>query len=380
MQKRSLLLIFAIIFFGCNNIERRKATTPTENIIKISSRVLDQEDTSFINNVSYIFLDVNKDIIIGEVDEILFLDNKFYIFDKDITKTIFVFNETGRFLYKIDKLGHGPGEYILPIDFDIDSHGNTYLCDIMRRTIIKYDTTGEFIEEYQTKFYFEEFCLLNEESILVRNAYKNGIIQANLGFINLYDNSLSTFINGGEIQDGFEITRFSPHYLFKSGNAVYYNPRFTNSIYKISEDNIYKLIVLDQSLFPSNEYIMKISKAPDIVFADYFTITDIRDIYEIPGYITFKYQRGIDHFIIFSKKTRKIRNLRYLKSNLYFGENKIYGVAGNRFISLIQPGQINKKWYRKVEKSNLKKKTKDQLLNLSQSSNPIICLIKINDF
>ena len=88
-------------------IEYRKASS-----IKLSE---------FVESVDLIPLETAEDNLIGEVGRIVFIDNNYYIKSTNGRQNakIFVFDANGRYQFKIDHRGVGPGEYVEMTDFQI---------------------------------------------------------------------------------------------------------------------------------------------------------------------------------------------------------------------------------------------------------------------
>lgn len=97
---------------------------------------------SLIAEIKIVPLETNKNCLIGEVSRISNLNDKFYIQDKK-NKVLIVFNEKGKFLFKIDKKGKANGEYLELRDFKVDKKGDIYLLDFNK--IIQYSSTGDYI-------------------------------------------------------------------------------------------------------------------------------------------------------------------------------------------------------------------------------------------
>lgn len=72
--------------------------------------------------MSFIPLQTTDESIIGKISKIHYRGNKFYILDSQ-QKVIFIFDEQGNFLSKIDNKGKGPCEYIDIWDFYVDNTG-----------------------------------------------------------------------------------------------------------------------------------------------------------------------------------------------------------------------------------------------------------------
>jgi hypothetical protein len=71
-------------------------------------------------------------------------ENNVYVLDQS-DKKIKKFSTNGNLLAKLGPgSGRGPGEFILPFDFAIDSTGNFYVVDLNRRALISLDSKGNY--------------------------------------------------------------------------------------------------------------------------------------------------------------------------------------------------------------------------------------------
>lgn len=67
---------------------------------------------SLIAFVKFVKLETTGNNLIGSISQILFSQNKIIIVDWEVSKSITVYDESGRFLNKIGALGQGPEEYV----------------------------------------------------------------------------------------------------------------------------------------------------------------------------------------------------------------------------------------------------------------------------
>ena len=380
---KNVLLLFVLTCFVFPQCNRNKNSYSTA-VLKINDLTVNdiKKDSSIIEDVQYLKLEVNESCMIGKVDKILYRNDKYYIFDKDITKSIFVFRNDGKFLFKISKWGKGPGEYILPLDFDVDRSGNIYVYDNVRKNILRYGPDGDFPERSDLSFSFEEFVLSAKDKIIVRNLYENGKIIASLGDMDLKTGKIDILmpVKKGAYDD-LGLPRFSSHYLFRSDNTVYYYPGFSNKVLKIKDGKIIDAVIFNSSLFPPDDFVEEIKKDPDVILRNDKYITDIRDIYENGDLLIMKIQKGfLGYNMIISNTTEAHLIIPELDNEDYFGENRVWGVAKSRFIGFVFPDDVNDKWRAKVKSSGLAPQDKQLLLNINNSSNPVICLIKFRKF
>ena len=71
----------------------------------------------YFDHIELIPLETNDDVLIGFLRKIIFHQNRYYTLDTFRGKyTVFVFDESGKFLFRIGKFGQGPGEYHVFLD------------------------------------------------------------------------------------------------------------------------------------------------------------------------------------------------------------------------------------------------------------------------
>ncbi|MDX2414257.1 MAG: 6-bladed beta-propeller [Bacteroidales bacterium] len=127
------------------------------------------------------------DTPIGRINKFKIFNNKIYILSES---KIFVYAESSELLSIIDKKGKGPGEYIGVSDFTTDKEGNIYIADISGKQILKYKVSGDFIDAWNTGFYFSGIDIYRDKYFLFTgNSNMNGEAGENmiLGFNNWKD-------------------------------------------------------------------------------------------------------------------------------------------------------------------------------------------------
>jgi hypothetical protein len=378
MKKIFLLIcLLSQLVIGCNTTHHKVS----ENFIEINYETIPilNSNTSLIESVQYIPLETGKDILVSDIDKILFADNCFYILDLQ-QKTIFIFNLNGKFKSKINKVGRGPGEYIGINDFDIDKNQNIYIWDNASDKVIKYLKNNQNHTDFKLKNRFEEFCIANDNTLIVKNLYNEGKITSRISKYNIENNKTEKFIGINEGIDNFDLIRFSQFYLFKSNNDIYYNPRFTNMIYKVSDNGIEQKFKINGPI-PPIDFINKIKKDPSIVYTEDKYITDIRNIYETPKLFSITVQKQLIYNLLISKSSNKQLLLPGIQDKNYFGNNAIYGVAGDKFISSLDFDNMQEGgWTEKIKRSNLAPGVKTTLVNIKTDDNPVLILIKFKEF
>lgn len=111
-------MLFVIAIMSCNN--NKVVTNKGDHNVGTGKQI----DVDLTNNnicysstlydtISYIKLETNPNCIIGVMDKLIFINNKFVIVDKSVAKSIFLFDSNGKFINKIGATGRGP-HIILP--------------------------------------------------------------------------------------------------------------------------------------------------------------------------------------------------------------------------------------------------------------------------
>lgn len=126
INKRNLafVVIFAIIFFSCSNKDLKVISTSILHI-EIPVNQLNQLKLSdIISEFKAVKLEFTQNSMIGSVRKTVIHNGLIYILDTFGAKSVLVFNMEGKFVRRIGSLGKGPGQYLSPDDFIIDTLKN----------------------------------------------------------------------------------------------------------------------------------------------------------------------------------------------------------------------------------------------------------------
>jgi hypothetical protein len=105
----------------------------------------------YFSSIELIPLETSPNVLIAGITKIINHQDKWYMLDKP-QSIIFVFDQTGKILFKIDKKGQGSGEYVFISDFNINLFtGNLELLEPYGRLNV-YDLSGNYIETKGIKY------------------------------------------------------------------------------------------------------------------------------------------------------------------------------------------------------------------------------------
>lgn len=139
--------IVFIIFLITSCIDKDKKTVPEglETLSFVDKRKdRNINSSAFFSDTTYIKLETRDDVLIRGVREIKIDTGYFFVQDN---KSIFIFDEEGKFINKVGQAGEGPEEYASIYAFYIDrGHKQVCIFDHIKRNIFKYDYKGELKE------------------------------------------------------------------------------------------------------------------------------------------------------------------------------------------------------------------------------------------
>lgn len=139
-MKKLFMLLFTVCFTMC---------TPKPQICDEIFVDFDRPEKvslfEYFRSIELIPLETSSDVLVQGITKVVFHQDKYYTLDKPQC-LIFVFDKTGKFLFKIGTKGQGAGEYAFIEDFNINPFsGNIEILEPYGRIHI-YDVSGSFIE------------------------------------------------------------------------------------------------------------------------------------------------------------------------------------------------------------------------------------------
>ncbi len=114
-------------------------------------------------------LETKDECLISEIDKMTIQDDRIYIKDGE---KIFVFDRNGKFLYKIDKRGNGPGEYVDLCDFAVWK-SSVYVLSRTKKSIYVYNPQGDYEKTYTLNDWYESLYIQDDACIFLYSAYSN---------------------------------------------------------------------------------------------------------------------------------------------------------------------------------------------------------------
>ena len=160
MKQLTAAVLASILFCACDTQPQSNSMAlelSDTKIIKIThdtphpiradnARVIGMDEMlDMVKSIDYIKLDSSEPV--GVIDKMIVTNDKIFIMDSFAAQQIFVFDKTGKLLFRIKNKGRGPKEYISIWDMQVDTIRNEILVnDALARSYLYYSTDdGTFL-------------------------------------------------------------------------------------------------------------------------------------------------------------------------------------------------------------------------------------------
>jgi hypothetical protein len=293
-----------LILGGCR---QHKSKEMGDSIINIK---IDEENyqkeinySTLFESTKYVKLETNNESLIGIIAKIRIVGNRFFILDKR-QRTLLVFTDTGKFLWKINNKGNGPGEYNKIIDFDLNND-KLYLFD-PNRNVLEYDLSGNFIKNYPLKRFGTSIAVKDAFFYLYTCNYPTNEGMYQLLIMDDYGRNLKTGVSAIP-KNLIEVCK-----SFESENAFYpfedetrfFTP-FSTKIYSIIKDSLYVKYNIDFGEFNIPENYFDIYTADDVADSKY--AYGLNSYWETDTYSFFQITVNRNSkSVLYSKKEKKV--------------------------------------------------------------------------
>ncbi len=384
----TILFVVLLLGYSCKhrprveNIQSMKDVT----IIKIDKPPFYFKTIKFeeyFKSWRLISLETKKESLIGNINRIIYYHNRFFIGDRQ-TKSVFVFADNGKFIFKINRFGRGPGEFQGLADVTIDESSQQIVIHSDRPSkLLYFSLDGAFIRETEMNDYFP-FMGYSEDHLL---------------FVN-FDPSLNYFFfskssNSNEYKPFVKITPTGE--LFRDSRTVYpYCLKsqsmnlffgFSNIVYQFSGGVIKPKYGIDfgEANIPTNFFDN--NQAPNQLFRTAFRNHygfGLSNFRETKRYLIFSYAGNI--MVIYDKTTKKAQAFHFVENTKglinfenYFGHDGPDNGIMTIYASSVFTEQMRRYQKSPEDWSKLSDSVKTIARTINASSNPLIIYYTLKD-
>lgn len=150
-MKYQIWVLVLVMFAGCQTRNNKESDAAIVPIRMDWDKVVDEFDYSGMveDSVLVIPLETRDDCLIGEMTKMVYQNNLIYVSD-NVSKAIYVFDETGKLVTKLRAVGNGPGEYLNITSFTV-RRTDMAIYDHFANRLLFYNAKGEYIRTEDTK-------------------------------------------------------------------------------------------------------------------------------------------------------------------------------------------------------------------------------------
>jgi hypothetical protein len=338
-------------------------------VVNIDSVKSVPKEITIFSNVRYVPLETTDDCLIGYTNKVLVENSRIYVADF-YHAVLFIFDMKGRFLFKISRMGQGPGEYLSFRDFDIQSNGDIYMLDHYGKKILVFDSSGEYLSEIQMDYHYSYFCLMKDK-IYGACLGGGGRKIAELVVYDMEDKRTEFLLKDKKFLLTNERDNYVAYRFFKSPSGItYYSPRFSEIIYHIDERGVHPAIGIKNLRFPPEHIIREWESSSDfgLMTKDYLYFKENTQIYETEKNIAFWCITGVEPFtkyLVYNKNSGSFSAVDFMSFQMILCVDGIKGSTGSGFFSIMSP-------YLKYEKDRKLLASREDLKDWKEEDNPII--------
>lgn len=245
-----VLTVLLSVFMSCTG--RKSLDDNIDNAVKIDVTVgkSNEEFVDLIDNVRFIPLETGSDApVIGEVSKIIYYDSCYYVLDREQTTGLYRYDVQGRFLNLIGHKGRGPGEYIEPSDFIVNSSG-IIILDHFAKKLLFYGYEGDYKRAVSLNYIVYEITGMQDENFIFAIAGNNKYSKEAKNYEILILDIEGKFISAG-IYNKYEMNFSSPYSSHLYDGKVRYSKALRSKIYGVDMNGVsvdYYLDILNSPL------------------------------------------------------------------------------------------------------------------------------------
>lgn len=335
MKSYSFSMLFLLLLASCNTATvddyDQVSSQDTIKIIPSDVPVNRINYSDFFDSVAYIPIETDSDFLIGKIDKILVENDYLFILDSEISKSVFCVNKLGQKVFRICKIGKGPGEYLTLSDIAFDSSQRELLvyCRVLKK-LIHYDMNGNYVSEEPIPYMAWRVQPVGD-NIAVSCEYfsekklKESNVFSNIALIDLKKDLVLSKANKFKAPVVKKVVWTSNGHFSKINDTLFsIKPDHCNTVYHITPSQIYAAYTLDFGIDYriDDRYWLKARKK-DISLKeveDYCVKLRLCESYrflESDEYIYFAYkQSGKVSYALFSKRDKRLNQYQYLQNDM----------------------------------------------------------------
>ncbi len=243
-------IFFLLLFFyiSCSNKDVKVVNAQCSHKLMLTKELLDTKRvySDVFKNATLIQLDTTTEALYGEISSFKIVRDTIYIFDRQISKSLYIFSLNGSFIRKISRIGRGPGEYIHPVDFDIrESNGEILILDWTSKKLLTYDKKGNFKTDIKLHGRFTSFSVF-EDKVYCLNSFPLKLEDQMLQCYSLSGKHNFSALKAKSVPVDKLIFRYGSNF-YKNNDQIRFIVSEKNIVYSFKNDTISPFLSLNFS-------------------------------------------------------------------------------------------------------------------------------------
>ena len=232
------LLLVAVIFSACSSIEKKQ-----EIVIDLedSNEVINY--SSFADSVSYLTVNLEENITIGEVSRLYKWKNYYYI-GASSRDGILIYDTSGKFVSHINFYGEGPEHFRTIASFAVvASTGDVCIYDNASQKMNYYDVRGTFKKTVPCPYWTVDILKFNEEqTVFISPIYAGGKLPAGIWLVDKQNEMVKYLRDDVTAEHCFY---YYPVTYLLAGNGFYHYDRNRDDFSWVTTDTIQTIYQID---------------------------------------------------------------------------------------------------------------------------------------
>jgi hypothetical protein len=297
LSKSLLFLVSCLLVYSCKDSE----TTGDQFTHEIKFDKIDPITISFeelISDYKYIKLETTSESILDEPRQILIHSSRIII----VTKVIHCFDMQGNFLYTINSLGRGPGEFIQILNVSINEK-DLFITSTKGQILVFDLITGKFKHDFNLGFSVAHCEVSKDYLYMDRKFFTNGSLE-NKGRIII--SSISKPQSEESFFEGEKYSVFVDKQFVGYNSAAYFIDPFYNEVFKLKDGSISNFAKFDfGDASPTDSEIQRNIEERITSKSVIRHVSNISDVYETDDFIIANFIYKNKYSVLYEKKTQK---------------------------------------------------------------------------
>lgn len=230
---KHILILFLFLIVSCNH----KHIETMQSIRLFENKEFNLTPNDIYTDYELIPLETNKECMLGDITKIEVHNGIYYILDRPNQQCVLAFNNEGKYINRIGKIGNSPEEYPQISDFTIDKINERIIILSPPSIVYLYDLSGKFIMSKDLKISSFENISAYGSNIICYTKHLTDTEGEGAFLIFKFDEKLNLINKYIPVhQKQLYSSNIMQNPVQELGNKAYVFDVFTHNIYSLGDD------------------------------------------------------------------------------------------------------------------------------------------------